>query len=547
MIGRDITVELLALVADHGPAIIQHTLDTLVNADIMQRRNTGLGIVYAFRHSLIQDAAYSSLLRGRRRQLHARVAEALESEFPERCRDEPEVLANHLSEAGDAMQAGRYWLKAAQQAIERSANREAVSHTGRGLELLTTLASSRERDRLERALQAIRLGPANHVFGFSSDEVEGICKRLHELFRDGDDLKELYLALYGEFLLRLTRAQITQALAVANTMVDITRSFDDQQPYHHSLRNRALAAFFAGEFAGMKHDIEYLDALKFDSADTSQSDFSQASAFAVLNTYKSLLFWCTGFPDQARAAARASLAAAESSSRINIRLFVLILHGILSCLRYDIDSLADVSEQLVHLSSEHRLPNYLGGGRAFQGIRFVANREFGAGIRLLTTALSDLDRIKTFFMRPLFLSWLAVGYAGAQNLAAGNGALREAEIHIRRSGEAVFAPVVQHARGILLLQSDGAADAELAFRRAIEIALSQGARMLALRPTIELGQLLCGQDRADEAAELLVPIRTAFTEGIDLPELQRAMTLARPLAAGIDSFVDAWRPTSRPA
>jgi predicted ATPase len=169
-IGREFPRDLLAAVAGYSAATLDRALEQLVLADIVHRRSSAAVQLYAFRHALIQDAAYGSLLRGKRRELHARIADVLESRLSGRTVAEPDLLAHHLTEAGKNERAVAYWLKAAQQAAERSANRETVAHTERGLRLLATLPPSSEKDRQERALQSTRLVAATSVFGFSSHE-----------------------------------------------------------------------------------------------------------------------------------------------------------------------------------------------------------------------------------------------------------------------------------------------------------------------------------------------------------------------------------------
>ena len=527
VIGRDITIELLAAVVGTGAATIQRILDTLVAADIMHRRSTGAVTSYAFRHSLLQDAAYSSLLRANRRRLHARVADMLETRFAERCQSEPEVLAQHLSEAGDIMRAGSYWLKAAQQAMERSANREAVAHTGKALDLLATASPSPERDRLERALQSMRLRPATAVFGFSSDIVESIYQRLRELLKEGDDPNGLYMSLDGEFLIRLTRAQISQASSVSETMVHVTSSFDDRRLYHHSLRNRALAAFFAGDLASMRRDIDYLDGLRYDLSANKQTDFSELSAFAIMNSYKALLLWCTGYPVQAETAAETSLHTARNAGP-NIRLIILVLGSLLQALRLDTDGLARWSAELMQLATEQELPWYLNSGRAFRAMLSIMSGDSEAGAEELHAAMSDLERNRTYVLSPLFLTWLAA----ARDPDTGLKLLGEAARIAEQTGDAIFAAIVQHARGRLFLKQDRTSEAEASFSTALNIARSQGMTMFALRSAVEVAELLRIQGRVIEATAVLTPIRAEFTEGFDTVDLQRAVALEAALRSG---------------
>ena len=153
VIGREFSHELLAAVADRGEDELAAALDQLAGAGLVFRRGEGPEAGYLFKHALVRDAAYGTLLRERRRRLHAAVAHALEERFPELAGTSPELLAHHLTEAGEAERAVRYWLEAGRRAAERSADREAVGHLRRGLELLAGLPASAERDRIELEFQ----------------------------------------------------------------------------------------------------------------------------------------------------------------------------------------------------------------------------------------------------------------------------------------------------------------------------------------------------------------------------------------------------------
>ena len=503
VIGREVSAELLGAVAAYDPATLEDVLERLAAADIMHRRRRGQTSSFVFKHALIQDAAYNSLLRARRRYLHGRVAAVLEAQFPDRYREEPEVIAHHLTEAGEGMRACEHWLLAARHAIERSANREAVSHTSRALEVLDTLPPSVERDRQEIAIQTTRLAPANNFFGFSSDQVEQICRRLRELYEKCEDLHGLCAALYGEFTVRLTRADVSGAFEVADTMADLTQGLPDRSQYNLALRNRVLAQFFAGNLKGMGADLAYLDRAQGNSDLVSKTDFTDTTATAVLKIYDALYLWSSGFADRSEEAVREALAAAQSSQRANITMFCHLFGAVLAVLQEEMPGLERHASTIVEIGDRATSPNFASAGRAFHAMWLISQGEHERGCSLLQSALEGLEKIRTRFMRPLFLCGLALGQFKTEGAGASLQRLAEAEQHGQQTGEVIFNAFVHLKASVLLLAMQDREGAKTALRRALNIARAQGLVPIEAKAALSLAELLSDEGRGDEAAGVL--------------------------------------------
>ncbi len=197
VIGRTFARDLLAAVSDSDPRVLDEALRRLVDAELLFQRGTLPDARYTFKHALLQDAAYESLLKGKRQGLHDRVAQVLQGRFPERTEAEPELLAHHYTEAGSVEQAIEYWQRVGDRALERSANVEAVAHFTKGLELFATLADCGDRAQQELALQAPLASAFTAVKGYAAAETGKVLIRARELCREVGDTPQMFEVLYG--------------------------------------------------------------------------------------------------------------------------------------------------------------------------------------------------------------------------------------------------------------------------------------------------------------------------------------------------------------
>src|SRR5262249_36055250 len=195
---------------------------------------------YIFKHALVQDAAYASLLKSTRQQYHQQVAQMLEARFPDTVETEPELVAHHYTEAGCSAQAVGYWQQAGQRAMQRSADVEAIAHLQQGIALLTTLPDTPERVQAELALQTT-LGPALMATrGYAAPEVAATYHRARELCQQAGDTSELFPVLWGMCVLYMSRAEHETAREFGEQCLTLAQRLDD--PALLLLAHQALGA-----------------------------------------------------------------------------------------------------------------------------------------------------------------------------------------------------------------------------------------------------------------------------------------------------------------
>ena len=256
-LGREFSHGLLAAVADRPEAELQAALDQLVAAELVYRRGTPPDVTYSFKHALVQDAAYGTLLKSRRQQLHARIAQVLEEQFPEIVETQPELLAQHYSGAGLTEQAIIYWDKAGERAIQRSANAEAIERLSKALELLAMVPETPERIRQELALQT-RLGPAvQAVKGQAAPDVEAVYNRARELCARVTDCPPLlFSTLRGLWVFHMLRARHDEAHEFAGQMLALAQRERSDALHLEACKALGQTRFYLGEFVGARTQLE---------------------------------------------------------------------------------------------------------------------------------------------------------------------------------------------------------------------------------------------------------------------------------------------------
>ena len=247
VLGREFSYEMLQSIASMNETDLQQGLERLVDAELLYQRGRPPRARYIFKHALVQDAAYQALLKRKRQDYHRQAAEMLETRFPEIVQTQPELVAHHYTEAGLAEQAVKHWYEAGQQALQRSANLEAIGHLRKALEVLMTLPESAERDRQELALQTT-LGPALMATqGYAAPEVGEAYVRAHELCERVGDTKELFIARWGLFAHRLFRAEHHTCLTMAQQLIDLAENLPESEYLLVAKLTLGVSHIFVGE------------------------------------------------------------------------------------------------------------------------------------------------------------------------------------------------------------------------------------------------------------------------------------------------------------
>jgi predicted ATPase len=532
-IGRAFGHELLAAVAPLGDNELQDALAQLCAAELVFCRGTPPEATYTFKHALVQDAAYRSLLRGRRQQLHARIVEVLEQDFPDTCETEPEVLAQHCARAQLVGKAVRYWLRAGELAIRRSATAEAVAQLRKGLELLEELPDDPERASLELDLQ-IALGVASMgAQGWAAPEAGRANARALELCDRIGATARLWPVLYGRWVFHGVRAEHEAARASGEEFLRRAREHRDAPATVIAHRVLGTGAFWRGELATAREHLERALAL-YDPRQHHSLAFLyvQDPRVAALSGLAWALL-ALGYPDQARSRSDEALGAARAFNHYHTLAYALLFRCLFAHSCRATCDVQDQADALAALATEQNLPHFFGAATTLRGWTLSEAGQVDAGLAQLRQGLTAWLASGAKLYEPHFLALQAEAYGRAGRTNEGVKLLADAVDRARRTGERYFEAELLRLRGQLLLSSatSDPTSAERCLVEALEAACGQQARIWELRAATSLARLWRDRGRRREAHDLLAPVYGWFAEGFDTPDLRAAKTLLEKLAS----------------
>jgi class 3 adenylate cyclase/predicted ATPase len=522
-IGREFAYELLASVATYPEPQLRKALDQLATSGLLIVRGTPPHSGYLFKHALVQDAAYSTLLRGRRRHLHGRIAAALEDRFPEIVLAQPALLAHHCAEGGLAEKAILYWLKAGRQAIARSAMTEAVAQLHKGLDVLPALPDCLERRQLELDLR-VALRPALAATkGFAAAEVGETLARARALAEQIDRPQYLLPLSVGQWGVHSLRSEHKLALSVAEQIEKFGEARNDLTAQLLGRRARGVTCSYRGEFLNAHALLERCRGLSDPShrvGDTGMSYDPYAAMLAQLGVTLAYL----GHVDRARSRLNEALSEARRLRHAHTLAFVLSHVNWIDSITCSPD-LQRHAEQLLALSTEHGFSWWLGLAAAQGGRSMVACRQAEAGLARLTEGLAAVRATGSVLYTPLLLTWLAEAEGLLERYVKGLHCLAEAA-HIIEITEERFAEAELHRlRGNLLKATGDRSGAERSYHQALAVAQGQSAKLFELRAATSLARLWLEQCKIPDARALLAHVYKWFTEGFDAPDLLEAKAL----------------------
>ncbi len=532
VLGREFSCELLSAVAEVPPEELERTLALLVDADLFSRRGVGRRAKYLFRHALIHDAAYRSLLKSRRQEHHARVARVLQDHFADRASAEPEIVAHHWDEAGHADEAIAWYQMAGERATRRQAHSEAIEHLSRGLALLEELPPGQEVQERELRLRVALGTPLAMMRGAGTPEVESTYARARELLEDIGDAPQLFGTLWGLSQFYFTRGEIDTSLELNRQILAMAeRSGDDRQlvmahlaagaPHHY--RGEPRLAMPALERSIALYDPERHGQLAHVYG---QDPGVIAHAFAMLAQ------WSLGFPDRAsRNCEKAIAIARETGHQISLAT-ALAFGAILHHHSRRIDLVTSLADEAAVIAEKQHFPLYLGIARVMRGWARAHSGEPSRGRAEVEGGLAGLARAGQRLAGPTFLAMLAEvchrdgSPEGA--LSAVDGGLALAASH----GLHFWDADLLRLRGELLLERDAAneAAAEECYQQALADARARSLKSLELRAATSYARLLQKQGRAGHARAILSEIYDWFGEGFEMDDLRDARLLISQLA-----------------
>jgi class 3 adenylate cyclase/predicted ATPase len=527
-IGREFTYQVLSAVAAMPREALFDALRRLVEAELVFQRGTPPDSVYSFKHALVQDAAYATLLRGKRKQIHTCIKRVLEDHFPELAELQPELLAHHSTQAGLAAEAIDYWERAGRRAASQSANREAVAHFRKALDLLPQLPA--DADRAERELRMLMaLGPALVTTRPSAaPEVDRLYARAHQLAREVGRSAELFPAVWGSWMFAYNAGDLPAARRRAEELFGIAHAENDPGfllQAHHAVWpiNMAEADFFSARHhieAGLRlyrRDIHGHHALVYGGHDPGVCGHTlDAQILAML-----------GYLDQALERNECALALARELSHPPSLIQALAFAADLHVLRRSPQKVEEFAETLLPLASEFGSPVGVANATMLRGWALTVAGDLNRGLTELRAGLAAWRATGSKFHMPYRLGRAADALRRAGQLAEALEVVADAITAIEQVGERWFEGELHRLKGELLLCSSPGeyADGEACFHHALLVAQEQGTRLFELRAAASLARLWGEHGRCAEACDLLGPIYDWFTEAFDAPDLREAKTL----------------------
>jgi predicted ATPase len=533
-LGREFSYALLRAVAPWEEEIVRPGLHQLVAAEFLYQRGVPPQATYTFKHALIQDVAYQSLLRSTRQQHHQRIAQALEAQFPETVATQPELVAQHYTTAGCHEQAVVYWQRAGQQASERSAYLEAISHVTTGLELLTTLPETPEHTQQALTLH-IALGAALLVTkGHAAPEVEHVYTRARALCQQLGETPELGPVLFGLWRFYVVQSQLHTARELGETLLRLAHQTQDPA--------LVVAAHYTLGFTWLNLGVLPAARLHLEAGIARYTpDQRCAPVFRIgqnlgvacqANAARTL--WLLGYPEQALARLHEALALAHALAHPYSLAWVRCQAAYIYQFCRDVTAVYEQAEACVALATEQGFPLWAAGGTSSRGWALAMQGQGEVGMVQVRHGIAAWRATGAALSIPYWYTVLADVAAHLGHTADGLQALAEAYTLVEQHEERYWEAEIHRLRGVLLLRQPGTpqAEAEACFQRALDVAHRQQAKSLELRAAMSLARLWQQQGKWAEAHELLAPIYGWFTEGFDTADLQEAKALLAELRAG---------------
>jgi len=532
VIGRQFAYELLQAVSQLDASTLQRELGRLVEAEIVYQRGVPPHATYVFRHALIQDAAYQSLLKSTRQHYHQRIAQALEAQFPETAETQPELLAHHYTEAGLTEQAVHYWHHAGQHALQRSANLEAVQHLTTGLALLATLPETQARAQQELDMQ-LALGPALRATkGQVAPEVEQTYARARALCAQVGETPQLFPALRGLCRFYQNLGALATARELGEQLCRLAQRVAAPTPLLEAHDTLGIILSNLGEYTTARRHLEQGITLTDPAVERTLAE-RQGEALGVhCLAVAANTLWCLGYPTQAVKRCQEALALAQALAHPYSLTMARYWAVRLSHHRREVSAVQAQADALLTLATAHEFPHFVAHGTCWHGWALAMQEDGEAGMAQLHQGLAALRATGETVSQPIYLLLLVEAVGRAGQIEEGLHLLAEALAACEASERGDMLTEAYRLKGELLLRQaiTDAPQAEVCFQQALTIARRQQAKSWELRAAMSLARLWQQQGKRTKAYDLLAPIYGWFTEGFDTADLQDAKALLEVLA-----------------
>jgi class 3 adenylate cyclase/predicted ATPase len=524
-IGREFPYTLLLVLSHWSEEELQVALGKLVASGLVFQRGTPPDAVYTFKHALVQDAAHNSLLRGTRRQLHARIGELLEAEFPETTDNQPELLARHYAEAGLVEKSVAYWGRAGRRSAARSAMAEASAQLQKGLGQLALLPATPERRRQELEFYGTLGAALLALKGQAAPETGQVFARAQELWEELGSPSEYLQVPYGQCRYLAVRGELDLARRLDENLLDLSRQRRDPAGLVLGHMSSGRTMMYTGRFASSRSHLEEAVALYDPTLHGSLVDQIGNYPGVIAQASLAIGLLCLGFPDQGLARSNAAIAEARDRSHPMSLAVSLSDCTLLLSLAADNAALEERADELIAVATEHDFPLWRAQGTIYRSWAKVKNGDLAKGVQVLRCGVNAYRLTGAKAWMPYYTALLARTGEFSSEIGEGLALLDEALQIVETTGERWYSAELHRYRGQLLLRQGDAEAAEELYCKALSIAKDQEAKFWELRAATSLAQLWGEQGRRTEAGDLLGPVYGWFTEGFDTADLKEAKVL----------------------
>ena len=529
VIGKDFPLNLVRHITANPDDQLEPMLKGLQTGEFIYEQPALDEAEYTFKHVLTQEVAYNSMLIERRRLLHERTGEAIETLFKDRIDDHLAELAHHYSRTANTRKAAEYLFRAGSQSADRFAYSEAITRLSSALELLKRLPNDDARARQELSVQSVLGRSLAVVKGFAAPELESVYARARELCAQIRDPALTFRIFYGQWLLRWWKLELNTALELADEILAAAEDVKDPAMLLSGNCARGTALFFLGEMVSANEHQEKALAV-FEPRQPLPEELEARRLDALSFLYFSL--WGLGYPDRAWTISREMLEMAQRSSDPNVLAQASCFEAIHNLVRGDSTEAQKHAEESMALAEERGLVSFSAMATTVNGAALIAQGRREEGIDGMRRGISAW-RATGGTPQAWYYSYLAIGLGGVGRPQEALDVVEDGLASVAKTGEQLSGTALHHVKGELLLAQNPSdvAEAEQCFRTAIEISRRQSARLSELRASTSLARLLAKQGRRDEARAILADIYGWFTEGFDTTALKDAKALLDELSA----------------
>jgi class 3 adenylate cyclase/predicted ATPase len=541
-IGREFSHTLLAAVAGKPEEVLQSALNRLITAGLLFRQGVAPHASYLFKHALVQDAAYGTLLREPRRSLHARIAETLESRFVDTAERQPELLARHCTEAGQIEKAVGLWIKAGQRSFERSALVENVEQFKKALELIAVLPPTPALRRQRINVQAALITPLMHVKGHSAPETRAAAEEARRLIEEAKALGEapedallLLSVLYGLWMANWAAFDRVTTMEVAGQFYGVAEKLGTSAALLAGHRVMGSTLMVAGEFPASRIHFDQAVALYDPVEHRSLAARFGLDLGTAVRCHRSLLQWVLGYPAAAVTDGEHAISHARKLGQAPSLMNSLFLTSLVLSHRGEFTAAKKYADEVVTLAYEKDAVAWKTIGAVGRGCALALMGHAADSIDVIGSGIAGFERTGVMCWLPMCFSHLALAHAELSRYEEAQRYIREAITHIEARHERWYeAELFRMAGEIALLSSElDAAKAEGYFQRALSVARQQQAKSWELRAATSLARLWRDQGKVQQARDLLVPVYGWFTKGFDTRDLKEAKALLDQLALAL--------------